>query len=71
MDVYEYFDGRCSICGFEGDVRHKNIWLIGSEGTDMCWTCEKAMLKFLEKRKHKFFHEKLEKMKAKKRLKII
>lgn len=64
-NVYEYFEGKCSICGFEGDVRHKNIWLVGSEGTDMCWPCEKAMLKFLNDRKAKFIHEKLERMKAK------
>ena len=67
MNVYEYFEGRCSICGFEGDVRHKNIWLIGSEGTDMCWPCEKAMLNFLNERKAKFIHEKLEILRAKAR----
>ena len=65
MDVYEYFDGMCSICGEETEVRHKNIWLTGSEGTDMCWPCEKAMLDFLNARKAKFIHEKLERMKAK------
>jgi hypothetical protein len=60
MDIYSYFDGRCSICGDKTEVRHKNIWLIGSEGTDMCWPCEKAMLRFLENRKHKFIEKRLE-----------
>ena len=65
MDVYEYFEGKCSICGFEGDVRHKNIWLIGSEGTDMCWPCEKDMLNYLNNRKRYFIHKHLEELKKK------
>lgn len=68
-DIYKYFQGRCSICGYEGDVRHKNIWLIGSEGTDMCWPCEKAMNKFLDDRKRRFTFEKLEKLREKARRK--
>jgi hypothetical protein len=67
MDVYEYYDGRCSICGEDTRVRHKNIWLTGSEGTDMCWPCEKAMLDFLNERKRHFFHMKLVRLKEKKK----
>lgn len=61
----DYFDGECSICHKDGKVRHKNIWLIGSEGIDICWPCEKALLRFLEDRKRKYTLEKLEKLKAK------
>jgi hypothetical protein len=66
---WEYFKGQCNICKKDTDVRHKNIWLIGSEGTDMCWSCEKDMINFLEQRKRYFLHEKLKKLKEKARRK--
>jgi uncharacterized protein (DUF427 family) len=70
MNSFEYFNGTCSICGFKGDVRYKNIWIVGSEGIDMCWTCEKAMLCFLNNRKADFIHNKLEKLKEQKKVYI-
>ena len=66
MNVYEYFEGQCSICGYKGVVRHKNIWLIGSEGTDMCWSCEKAMLDFLNERKAEFIKKRIIRIKERK-----
>ena len=60
MNSYEYFEGRCTICGFEGEVRHKStIWLIGSEGTDMCWPCEKGLLEYLRERMRHFTKKKI------------
>jgi hypothetical protein len=70
-DAWEYYQGRCDICGKDTEVRHKNIWLIGSEGTDMCWDCEKAMIDFLNNRKRAFTVIKLEKLRQKARRKKI
>lgn len=53
-DVYGYNQGRCTICGEIGSVRHKNIYLIGSEGTDMCESCERDLLKYLRDRMREF-----------------
>lgn len=63
-NVYDHYDGICTICGEETEVRHKNIWLIGSEGIDMCMPCERDMLHYLSAKRSKFIHEKLEKKKA-------
>lgn len=63
MNSYEYFEGKCLICGHEGEVRHKNIWLIGSEGTDMCWPCEKHMLEYLRERQRHFLRKKVAEIK--------
>jgi hypothetical protein len=62
-DSYKYFKGRCNICGKDTNVRNKNIWLIGSEGTDMCWSCEKEMINFLEERKRFFLRLKIKERK--------
>lgn len=66
---WKYFKGQCNICGALGEVRTKNIWLIGSEGTDMCWPCEKKMNNFLEQRKRLFTKNKLIKLREKARKK--
>lgn len=62
-DVYEYFHGICTICGSEDDVRYKNIFLIGSEGIDICWTCEKDLLEYLDERRRSFTFKKLKRLK--------
>lgn len=62
-----YFEGQCTICGNNTKVRNKNIYIVGSEGTDMCWPCEKDMIDYLDKKKRTFIYMKL--MKIKNRLK--
>ena len=63
-EMYEYYPGKCTICGKETDVRHKcDLWLIGSEGTDMCWPCEKEMLVFLRERSHYHIQKRKEEFK--------
>lgn len=46
-DRYGYAPGRCTICSRDRDVRWKNLYTIGSEGTDMCQECEKQVLDFI------------------------
>jgi len=65
----DHHDGQCSICGDKTKVRYKNIWLIGSEGIDVCMPCEKHMVKYLEDRKRHFVRQKLEKLRDKARRK--
>jgi len=65
----DHYDGKCLICGEITKVRHKNIWLIGSEGTDMCMPCERDLLKFLRARQRFFIQKKIEKLKKKARIK--
>lgn len=68
----DHYDGKCLICGEETKVRHKNIWLIGSEGTDMCMPCERDLLRYLRERQRLFIKSKLlwlrEKARRKKRI---
>ena len=66
-DRYGYEDGRCTVCGNETKVRWKNIYLIGSEGTDMCESCERDMLRYLRDKSRFFAMERKEKYKAKKK----
>ena len=44
----EHEPGRCTLCFQETDVRWKNLYTIGSEGTWMCLPCEKKILRFCE-----------------------
>lgn len=67
-NYYEDYQGQCSICRKKTSVRHKPaIQLIGSEGTDMCWACERHMLKYLQERQMKFHRERVEQVKRGKR----
>jgi len=36
--------GRCMICHRNTNIRYKNLFVIGSEGLDVCWPCEKKIL---------------------------
>lgn len=53
-DRYEYVDGRCTVCGFSKPVRWKNLYLIGSEGIDICIECERDLLAHLRSRSTQF-----------------
>ena len=63
-DSYEHYDGICGICHREKKVRWKNIYLVGSEGLDMCMDCERDMLRYLRNRSHEFLIKKKEAFKA-------
>jgi hypothetical protein len=36
----DHYPGRCYACGKDTQVRWKNLYTIGSEGTDLCMPCE-------------------------------
>lgn len=36
----DHYDGKCYACRKETKVRWKNLYTIGSEGTDLCLPCE-------------------------------
>lgn len=41
--------GRCYACGKDTEVRWKNLYTIGSEGTWLCMPCEMKVVNFLRK----------------------
>uniref|UniRef100_A0A6M3JLY6 Uncharacterized protein n=1 Tax=viral metagenome TaxID=1070528 RepID=A0A6M3JLY6_9ZZZZ len=54
MTKDDYMEGICKVCfnieeGKETRVRNKNLYITGSEGLDICWTCEKKILEFINK----------------------
>jgi len=52
----DYITGRCDICGEDNTlVRWKNIYLIGSEGINICNCCERELLEYLRKKRSSFF----------------
>ena len=42
-----YERGRCMLCHETTEVRHINMYLIGSEGLDCCHPCEMEVLKYM------------------------
>ena len=40
------FQGQCRCCGDKGKVRHLAIYVVGSEGLDVCHDCEMAIVEF-------------------------
>lgn len=47
-DRYGYFEGTCLVCHEQTSVRTKNLYTIGSEGTDMCHKCEMKVVRFVQ-----------------------
>ena len=43
----DHVPGRCYACGKEKPVRWKNLYTIGSEGTDLCLKCELVVVDLL------------------------
>lgn len=40
----------CRICGEEaeiGDIKHLDLFIIGSEGVDVCFNCEMKIVEFI------------------------
>lgn len=46
-DRYEYTEGKCYACKEIKPVRWKNLYTIGSEGTDLCIECEMKVVDFV------------------------
>ncbi len=46
-DRWEYSEGCCTVCNEEKQVRWKNLFTIGSEGTWMCHPCEMKVVRFV------------------------
>lgn len=44
----EYHEGQCYGCGEVADVRWKNIYTRGSEGTLLCIDCEMIVVNLLQ-----------------------
>jgi len=42
-----YQSGTCRVCQVFGSVRHKNLYVSGSEGLWICLDCEKEVLDFV------------------------
>jgi hypothetical protein len=63
-DIYGYENGVCRVCGEEKDVRHKNLYLYGSEGIYMCIECERDLLNYLREKQRYYNKKKLEKFKG-------
>ena len=60
--------GRCYACGEDTEVRWKNLYTIGSEGTWLCMPCELKVVKFLRTLAQNATQAKLRMMKEKKRV---
>jgi len=43
----DHTPGRCYACQEDKPVRWKNLYTIGSEGTDLCITCELKVVNLL------------------------
>ncbi len=43
----EHYPGVCYACKKETQVRWKNLYTIGSEGTDLCMLCEMVVVNLL------------------------
>jgi len=52
MNIDDYFDGTCRICGDEDKVRNKNLYVSGSEGLDVCHGCEMEIVEFVRSRQY-------------------
>ena len=65
MNKDDYTDGQCHICSTVGEVRHKNIYHRGSEGLEICWNCEKALLEYIESQKRMFMRIKRDALRPK------
>ena len=46
-DSSRYEKGCCTCCRKDGDVRWKNLWVIGSEGIWTCHKCEMTIVRFI------------------------
>jgi hypothetical protein len=43
----DHYPGVCYACRKETQVRWKNLYTIGSEGTDLCMPCEMVLVNLL------------------------
>jgi len=66
-DRYEYIEGKCYICKENKPVRWKNLYTIGSEGTDLCIECEMKVVNFVRKLAIETTKEKVRMIKERKR----
>lgn len=66
---YDYEPGQCLICKQHTDVRWKNLYVIGSEGVNICHKCEMEIVHFVENRMMSHHRERVKEIKnAKSRL---
>ena len=61
--------GRCYACGRDKPVRWKNLYTIGSEGTDLCMECELKVVNMLRRMARDAMLAKRDEYRAKRRLK--
>ena len=62
--------GRCYACGEDKPVRWKNLYTIGSEGTNLCIECEIQVVNFVRKMAILSVMARKEKFKEKRALQI-
>lgn len=54
-----YSKGICMMCHETTQVRHINLYVIGSEGFRCCSGCENKLLEFIGKERHKATRKKI------------
>jgi len=62
----EYEEGKCYACKENKQVRWKNLYTIGSEGTNLCIECEIKVVNFIRELATKSTIEKIQRIKNKK-----
>lgn len=68
MSPDTYQSGICRICQKSTMVRHKNLFISGSEGLWSCWQCEEDILNYIKSKMLKFSTERKEKYKLARKL---
>lgn len=59
----EHEPGRCGACQKDTDVRWKNLYTIGSEGTWLCLPCELIVVNLIRDMSRKATHDKIKRIK--------
>ena len=63
MSDDRYIKGTCMMCLKDTEVRHINLYIIGSEGFDCCHPCEMEVIRFIRDKRTEAGKEKLERKK--------
>lgn len=59
----EYSDGMCMMCHGINEVRHVNLYPVGSEGLFCCRNCEDKLIEFIREERYKAAIEKRDRFK--------
>lgn len=62
----EPFKGYCNMCLQGSEVRNVNLYTRGSEGTNLCHSCEMAIVEFIRSRGREAVFQKIAKLRKEK-----